>query len=121
MFLKADNKIAKTKLPIKNIHKIEQPREKLEKYGPGKLFDAELFAILLRTGPQGTGVLQLSKNILKKFPQNKLAQASFEELKNIHGIGPAKACEIVACFELRRRLLKDKQSVLVLSPRQVWE
>jgi DNA repair protein RadC len=108
-------------VPIKSIHKIEQPREKLQKYGIGRLSDAELFAILLRTGPQGSGVLELAKNILKKFPQNKLAQASYQELRNIRGIGPAKACEIVACFELGRRLLKDKQSVLVLSARQVWE
>ena len=108
-------------MPIKNIHAIEQPREKLEKYGAEKLSDAELFAILLRTGPKGTGVLELSKQILKQFKENRLANASFTELKNIHGIGPAKACEIVACFELGRRLLKDKKSVLILSPREVWE
>ncbi len=108
-------------MPIKNIHKIEQPRERLEKYGAGKLSDAELFAILLRTGPKGTGVLELSKKILKQFNGNKLAFASFGELKNIHGIGPAKACEIVACFELGRRLLKDKIAALILSPREVWE
>ncbi len=108
-------------MPIKNIHKIEQPREKLEKYGPGRLSDAELFAILLRTGPKGTGVLELSKKILKQFPDSKLANASFNELKDIHGIGPAKACEIVACFELGRRILKDKKSILILSPREVWE
>lgn len=108
-------------MPIKNIHKIEQPREKLEKYGAGKLTNAELLAILLRTGPKGTGVLDLSKKILKQFSENKLANASFQELKDIHGLGPAKACEIVAVFELGRRLLKDKQAALILSPREVWE
>ena len=108
-------------MSIKNIHKIEQPREKLEKYGPEKLSDPELLAILLRTGPKGSGVLDLSKKILRQFPQNKLANASFKELKNIHGLGPAKACEIIAMFELGRRLLKDKQAVLILSPREVWE
>ncbi|MFA5990840.1 MAG: DNA repair protein RadC [Candidatus Doudnabacteria bacterium] len=108
-------------MPIKNIHKIEQPREKLEKYGAGKLTNAELLAILLRTGPKGTGVLELSQKILKQFKENKLANAGFEDLKNIHGIGPAKACEIVAMFELGRRLLQDKQSALILSPREVWE
>lgn len=108
-------------MPIKNIHKIEQPREKLEKYGAGKLSDAELFAILLRTGPKGIGVLDLSKKILRQFPGSKLANATFKELKNIHGLGPAKACEIIATFELGRRMLKDKQAVLILSPREVWE
>ncbi len=108
-------------MPIKSIHKIEQPRERLEKYGAAKLSNAELFAILLRTGPKGTGVLGLSKKILKQFPENRLANAGFKELKNIYGLGPAKACEIIACFELGRRMLKDKQSALILSPREVWE
>lgn len=93
----------------------------MEKYGAGKLSDAELLAILLRTGPKGTGVLDLSKKILKQFSENKLANASFKELKDIHGLGPAKACEIVAVFELGRRLLKDKQAVLIISPQEVWE
>ena len=108
-------------MPIKNIHRIEQPRERLEKYGTGRLSDAELFAILLRTGPKGIGVLELSKKVLRQFAGNRLANASYDELRNIHGLGPAKACEIVACFELGRRMLKDKQAVLILSPREVWE
>jgi len=108
-------------MPIKHTHKIEQPREKLEKYGPGKLSDAELFAILLRTGPKGTGVLALSNKILRQFANTRLAYASFAELRKVHGIGPAKACEVVACFELGKRLLKDKKAVLILSPREVWE
>lgn len=108
-------------MKIKDLHKIEQPREKLEKYGAEKLTNTELLAILLRTGPKGTGVLELSQKILKQFSENKLASAGFEDLENIHGIGPAKACEIVAVFELGRRLLKDKQAALILSPREVWE
>ena len=108
-------------MPIKNKHKIEQPREKLEKYGAEKLSNEELLAILLRTGPKGSGVLELSKKTLRQFAGSSLANVSVEEIKNIHGIGPAKACEIVACFELGRRLLKDKQVALILSPRSVWE
>jgi DNA repair protein RadC len=108
-------------MPIKNIHKIEQPRERLQKYGAGKLSDAELLAILLRTGPKGTGVLELSKKTLKQFPEGRLANAKLDELRDVYGLGPAKACEIVACFELGRRMLKDKPSMLILSPREVWE
>ncbi len=83
--------------------------------------DAELLAILLRTGPKGKGVLGLAKDILKKFPDAKLAQVNVSDLKVVYGIGLAKACEIVACFELGRRFLRDKKSVLILTPRQVWE
>jgi len=46
---------------IKNILKIDSPREKLEKYGPGKLSDAELLAILLRTGTKELNVIKLAQ------------------------------------------------------------
>ncbi|HUD08972.1 MAG TPA: DNA repair protein RadC [Candidatus Saccharimonadales bacterium] len=104
---------------IKDIPKIERPREKIEKYGPGKLSNAELLAILLRTGTKGINVVELSKRILTKFPKNTLSKAGFKELKNTFGLGKAKAAEIMACFELGRRLLKDKPHKLILSPQDV--
>lgn len=64
-------------------------------------------------------VVELSNGILKKFGNGKLASATVEELKDVHGLGAAKACEIVACFELGRRMLKDKPAALLLSPEQV--
>ena len=108
---------------IKDIPKIERPREKLEKYGPEKLSNPELLAILLRTGSKGVNVVELSKKILRKFSVNKnsLIKATTEDLKNTFGLGSAKSCEIVACFELSRRLLKGKKSVLLLSPKDVWK
>jgi DNA repair protein RadC len=108
-------------MQIKNLPACERPRERLAHYGPDKLSDAELLAILLRTGPEGTNVLELAKKILKQFSKNKLINATVDDLKNIHGLGEAKACEIIACLELGRRLLKDKQSTLILSPQNVWE
>jgi len=108
-------------MPIKNLHKIEMPREKLEKYGPEKLSEVELVAIILRTGLKGVGVLELSKQILKVYRENKLADSAFAELKKIKGIGTTKASQIIAAFELGRRFLKGKQSVLILSPKEVWE
>lgn len=106
---------------IKDIEKIDQPREKLEVYGPEKLTDAELLAILLRTGTKDCNVIELSKKILRKFPKEKLVTATIKELCEIHGLGKVKASEIIACLELGKRMLKEKQSVLVLSPRNVWE
>lgn len=91
------------------------------RYGPGVLSNNELLAILLRTGPQGSGVMELSKKILSEYGGVSLANASFKDLKRIRGLGEAKACEIVAVFELGRRFLKDKKAVLILSPREVWE
>src|SRR3989344_417952 len=108
-------------MKIKDLPKIDRPREKLEKYGPERLSDSELLAILLRTGSEGVNVVELSSKILKKFSGVGLAKASVKELKNTFGLGAAKACEIVASFELGRRLLQNKQSVLLLSPQDVWE
>lgn len=104
---------------IKDIPKIERPREKLEKYGPGKLSNSELLAILLRTGTKGMNVVELARKILDKFPKNSLSNANFKELKNTFGLGKTKTCEIVACFELGRRLLKDKPHKLLLNPSDV--
>lgn len=105
---------------IKDLPKIERPREKLEKYGPEKLSNSELLAILLRTGSKGVNVVELARKILGKFSRNSLAKANFKDLKNTFGLGAAKACEIVACFELGRRLLQNKKSQIYLSPKDVW-
>lgn len=107
-------------MKIKDLPKIERPREKLEKYGPERLTDSELLAILLRTGSEGVNVVELSNKILRKFSGTGLANATVPDLKNTFGLGSAKACEIVACFELGRRLLQNKQSALILSPQDVW-
>lgn len=108
-------------MKIKDLPRIDRPREKLEKYGPDRLSDAELLAILLRTGTKGLNVIELAKKILRKFPQEKLIEAGFAELKKTFGLGSVKAGEIIACMELGRRLLKDKKVELILSPRDVWE
>lgn len=107
-------------MKIKDLPKIDRPREKLEKYGAERLSNSELLAILLRTGSEGINVVELASKILRKFSGTGLAKASVRELKNTFGLGSAKACEIVACFELGRRLLQNKQSSLILSPKDVW-
>ena len=113
-----DTKIKKT---IKELPKVERPREKLIQYGPEKLSNSELLAILLRSGKQGENVVELANKILKRFGTNELPNLDFEVLKKYPGLGPAKACEIVACFELGKRLLKDKKAQIYLKPKEVWQ
>ena len=108
-------------MKLKDLPKIDRPREKLEKYGPERLSNSELLAILLGTGQKGINVVELSKKILIKFSGDGLSKANVKELKNTFGLGSAKACEIVACFELGRRLLQNKLSSLILSPKDVWD
>lgn len=107
-------------MKIKDLPKIERPREKLEKYGPEKLSNAELLAILLRTGSKGINVIEMANKILKKFGKDGLDKALFADLKNTFGLGSAKACEITACFELGRRFLQNKKCQIYLSPEDVW-
>lgn len=106
---------------IKDIPSLDRPREKMEKYGPGKLSDAELLAILLRTGSRGASAVEVGKRLIKTFGKPSLAATGVKELKKAFGLGPAKACEIVACFELGRRFLRNKPSALLLSPKDVWD
>src|SRR3989344_8291953 len=105
---------------LKDISRMDMPREKMEKYGPGRLSDFELLAILLRTGTKDLNVLQLSQKILQKFKKESFIDVSINDLRGIYGLGLAKACEIVACFELGRRMLKNKKFAILLSSEDVW-
>ena len=108
-------------MKLKDLPKVEWPREKLEKYGPTKLSNSELLAVLLGTGKKGVNVVEFSRNILRKFGSYELPNATIEELKTTLGLGIAKASEIVACFELGRRLLQGKKSELYLTAKDAWQ
>ncbi|MCM8758311.1 MAG: hypothetical protein NC906_00865, partial [Candidatus Omnitrophica bacterium] len=112
---------SKSKKNIKELPKVERPREKLMQYGPEKLSNSELLAIILRSGTKEENVVELANKILKRFNASELPNLTFADLKDYPGLGPAKACEIVACFELDKRLLKDKKTEIYLKPKEIWE
>lgn len=86
-----------------------RPREKLLARGPAALADAELLALLLRTGLQGTPVLQLAQSLLDRFGGwAGLLAASVQDLAQIKGLGPAKRAEIAAVLEIARRSLNQR-------------
>lgn len=90
---------------IHAMHENERPRERLAQLGAGVLSDAELLAILLRTGYKGVNVIELSAELLEQSGRlNGLARMPYAELASIKGIGNAKAAELHACFELGRRV-----------------
>lgn len=94
------NKIRGNNVPI-----YERPRERMLAYGSTALADAELLAILLRTGSDEESAYQLAQRLLFTFDDlHGLAQASQEELTMLRGIGPVKALELRAAFELGKRL-----------------
>jgi len=91
---------------LKDIPADARPREKLLASGPGALADAELVALLLRTGLKGISVLQLAQQMLDRFGGIPgLLHAGVADLKAIKGLGPAKRAEIAAVMELARRSL----------------
>jgi len=105
---------------VKDLEPIDRPREKLMKYGPGKLSSEELIAMVLGSGTKRESVLKISARLLREFPGESLADVGFDRFRAA-GLGPGKACALVAAFELGRRLLVGKQSALLLSPKDVWD
>jgi len=97
---------------IKDLPKIERPREKLISKGPQNLKDEELLAILLRTGREGKNVLEIARQILSKYSKKRLLKLSYEDLVKIKGIDSGKACTILAAAELIKRSLKINDSSL---------
>ena len=86
-----------------------RPREKLLAHGAATLADAELLALLLRTGIAGTNVLTLSQAILDRFGGfAPLLAADADALRNIKGLGPAKRAEVAAVIEIARRALAER-------------
>lgn len=107
-------------MKIKELDIIDRPREKLEKYGPSKLSDEELLAIIFRTGNQKFSALEVAGWLLKNYPKEKLVEAKMEDLRGFPGLGRIKVLELLACIELGKRILLNKKSSLILSPEDVW-
>lgn len=107
-------------MKLKEVPSVDRPREKLQKYGVNKLNDSELMAILIRTGIVGKNVVELSKQIIKKIKKISVEKLQMSDLLEIKGLGKTKAGQILASIEIGRRLLNNKKSSLVLSPKDVW-
>jgi DNA repair protein RadC len=89
----------------------DRPRERLARLGPDALRDAELLAVLFRTGTRRMGAIALAELVISHFGDLRgLARASIEELQQVKGLGAAKAVEIKAALELGKRLAKHTAS-----------
>ncbi len=95
-------------LRVRDLPQEEKPREKLIKYGPGALSTGELLAVLLNAGTKKEGVLSMSRRILKEYGENALvSQKDPKKVGATLGIPLVKACQLVASFELGRRLFQS--------------
>jgi DNA repair protein RadC len=100
-----------SQLKIREMPEDERPREKLLAHGPDSLSNAELIAILLRTGRRGTNVVEVARELLDKYKSfAELSRCSVQELSKIKGIKQAKALELVAAFNLGKRFAQEPMS-----------
>jgi DNA repair protein RadC len=107
---------------IKDLPENERPRERLAELGAAALRDAELIAILLRTGTKGRSAVQIAEELVNKFGKLRfLADASLDDLCEVHGIGRDKAIALKSAFTLAVRMAKEIQgeAPLLETPEQV--
>ena len=95
-------------MKIKDMPDSSRPRERFLKVGPEALSDAELFAILLRTGSKGENVIDMSNRLIREYGLDKLMDCSLIELEKIKGIGKTKAMQILTIAEIQKRINQSK-------------
>ena len=109
---------------IKDIPKIERPRERFKLYGKENVSNEELLSIILNTGVKNKSVKELSNSILSKMNDiSDLKNMTLNNLKKINGIGEAKAIKILAAVELGKRVyyMNNTHNIKMDSPDKIYE
>jgi DNA repair protein RadC len=109
-------------LLLRDVPHDERPRERMQQFGAQALSNAELLAILLRTGTFAESAVRLAQKILIEAGSlRNLVDMSKDQLMMIKGIGPAKALQIQASIELGRRLARTSMAdtITIRSPQDV--
>lgn len=109
-------------LRINDLPEEDRPREKLAKWGPGALSNAELVAIFLRVGVPGKSAIEVAQELLHSHGSLRaLGKSHVKQIAQQHGVGPAKAAQIAAAFELGLRSAKEEiNSVTLGSPEEIY-
>lgn len=112
-------------LTMKEIPTCERPYEKCEQYGVGALSDAELLAVIIRTGRKGERVTELALRVLDNIPGKKIGglfQMTLNQLQSIHGIGRVKAIQLSCLTEITKRMMSSAvstQQLLCTEPEKI--
>lgn len=108
---------------IQDLQEAERPREKLLKLGSKALTDAELLAIFFRSGTKGANAVEIGRGLLRKHGSlQNLARRTVEDYQTEPGIGPVKAIELSALFEMAVRVAQERlKSIPLDSPELVYE
>ena len=89
---------------VRDLPKEERPRERLKRLGAEALSAQELLAVIISRGSPKMSVMKIAQELITTFGNiNAVSKATIEQLDAIPGIGPAKATQIKACFELGKR------------------
>jgi len=105
-------KEAKYPIPIREWSEDDRPREKLLKYGEHTLSNAELLAIIIRTGAPGKSAVDIGREVLHKFKSLRaMSGVDISEFKIIIGLKNAKIAQIKAAIELGRRMLSEEKAL----------
>ena len=120
-----DNQEKKYVLRLRDLPAEEKPREKLIAHGPSVLSIAELLAVILNVGTKKEDILSMSQRLLKEYGDSMIVtQKDPAKVKELLGIPIGKACQLVACFELGRRLFKSadgRKPIIIRTASQVYE
>ncbi len=110
----------KSSKKISQLQAQDRPREKLQAKGPEALSDFELLQALIGSGNAQADVSQIARETLKLF-KLKGANVSYEDLKKVSGLGPARITEILSALELSKRYLIDSEQPIIDSPERAVE
>ena len=103
---------------IKDIPKVDRPREKFLKKGPDALSKSDLLAILIGSGVKGKNVREIAEQVIKKFG-NSFLTVTVNDLRKIRGLGEAKSLQIAAAISLVKRFYDERDgSEIVISSAQ---
>ncbi|MBW2631398.1 MAG: DNA repair protein RadC [Deltaproteobacteria bacterium] len=109
--MKKDNKV-QYPIPIREWAEDDRPREKLLKYGEHALSNAELLAILIRTGTPGRSAVDIGRELLHRFKSLRaMSSVDISEFRKINGLKNAKIAQIKAAIELGRRMLSEEKTL----------
>ena len=95
-------------MKVQEIPLTQRPREKAIKLGVDQLHDRELLAIMIRHGYQGCSALQIADQLLMEFGLDRLPSLSLKQITKIKGLKDIKAIELLACFELSKRIMANQ-------------
>ncbi|MDP3699061.1 MAG: DNA repair protein RadC [Nanoarchaeota archaeon] len=98
-----------------------RPRERLQQQGAHTLSSAELLALILKSGTKKENILEISNRLISQYGLQNLGTSSLQELQQQYGIGPVRSSQIVALFELYKRLNISQEKKKIACAKEVAE